>query len=106
MTYSIDFHFYDEKEFTNGWQLLWMAQYNQDEAIKQRTKLYRKLVQGLKPQMLADGRKPCKKNVFYYRSSPFYKDIMPFIDDINNKRRKDNDEVNKYINILKKDGNY
>ena len=31
---------------------------------------------------------------------------MPFIDDINNKLRKDNDEVNKYINILKKDGNY
>ena len=51
MTYSIDFHFYDKKEFTNGWQLLWMEKYNQDEAIKQRTKLYRRLVQGLKPQM-------------------------------------------------------
>ena len=105
-TYRINWHFSDKYEFTNGWQLLWYGKWNQDEAIKQRTKLYRKLVTALKPQMIADGRKPNKGNVFYYWSSPFYKEIMPLIDDINTKLKADNDETKKYIEIMKKDGTY
>ena len=105
-TYRIEWHFSDKYEFTNGWQLLWYAKWNQDEAIKQRTKLYRKLVTGLKPMMLADGRKPCKKNVFFYATTGFYKDIMPLIRDINDKLAQDNAEYKKYEAILKKEGTW
>ena len=80
MVYSINWHFREKTEFSNGWQLLWQGKKNQDIALKKRNELYKQLIKALKPQMIADGRKPNKTNTYHYWDTPIYKEIHAQID--------------------------
>lgn len=106
MVYSINWHFREKTEFSNGWQLLWQGKKNQDIALKKRNELYKQLIKALKPQMIADGRKPNKTNTYHYWNTPIYKEIHAQIEIVNNNLKADNDETKKYIAILKERGEY
>lgn len=106
MAYQIIWHFQDPTKFENGWQLLWQGKWNQDEAIRIRKAHYKALVKALKPKMIADGRKAIKSNIYYYWSTPEYKEWMDKIDEINKHLKEDNDETNKYIELMKQTGEY
>ena len=106
MAYSINWHFQDKTEFVNGWQLLWQGKANQDKAMKIRNDLYKGLIKALKPQMLADGRKPNKTNVYHYWRTDEYKAWMPQIDKVIENLKADNDETRKYIALMKETGEY
>lgn len=106
MAYQIIWHFQDPTKFENGWQLLWQGKWNQDEAIRIRKAHYKALVKALKPKMIADGRKAIKSNIYYYWSTPEYKEWMDKIDEINKHLKEDNDETCKYIELMKQTGEY
>ena len=106
MVYSINWHFQEKTEFSNGWQLLWQGKKNQDIALKKRNDLYKGLIKALKHQMIADGRKPNKGNVYYYSDTPEYKAWMTVINKVLTDLKADNDETKKYIAILKERGEY
>lgn len=106
MAYQIIWHFQDPTKFENGWQLLWQGKWNQDEAIRIRKAHYKALVKALKPKMITDGRKAIKSNIYYYWSTPEYKEWMAKIDEINKHLKEDNDETNKYIELMKQTGEY
>ena len=106
MAYSINWHFQEKTEFSNGWQLLWQGKYNQDNWKKQRNDLYKGLIKALKPYMIEDGRKPNKSNVYYYSHTGEYKAWMSQIHKINEMLKIDNDETRKYIAIMKETGEY
>lgn len=106
MKYSINFNFTGVKEFNDGWQLLWNAKWNQDEAIKQRKEFYKKLIKDLKPQMIADNRRPNKGNIYYYSHTEIYKFWMEKINDVNNRLLADNTEYKKFETLLKSNGDW
>lgn len=104
--YSINFNFTGVKEFNDGWQLLWVSKWNQDEAVKLRKEYYKQLIKALKPRMIADNRKPNKGNIYYYSTTPEYKEWMDKINDVNKRLSADNAEYKKYEAILKTNGDW